>query len=56
MVENINGNWSSNQLKNGFTLTGNSTVAKQMPGNMGLQIAVITESVPDLPFYLAYKG
>lgn len=38
-----------------FTLTGNPTVAKQMPGNMDLQIAVITETVLDLPFYLAYK-
>jgi hypothetical protein len=39
-----------------FRLTGNFTVAKQMPGNMGFQTDVITESVPELPFYLAYKA
>jgi hypothetical protein len=39
-----------------FMLTGNFTVAKQMPGNMGFQTTVISESAPEPLFYLAYKG
>ena len=41
MVGDIIGDWASDKLKNGYTLTGNLTVEQQLPGDMALQMSYL---------------
>src|SRR3984885_43145 len=41
VVGNIIGDWASDKLKNGYTLTGNLTVEQQLPGDMALQMSYL---------------
>jgi hypothetical protein len=34
IIGNIAGDWPSDRLKNGYTLTGNVTIEQQIPGDM----------------------
>jgi hypothetical protein len=52
MGENISGYWSSNQLKNGFYVDWKFYGGEADARNTEFQTTVITESVPELPFYL----
>ncbi len=40
-VGDIIGDWASDKLKNGYTLTGNLTVEQQLPGDMALQMTYL---------------
>ena len=41
VVGNIIGDWASEELKNGYTLTTNLTVEQQLPGDMALQMSYL---------------
>lgn len=40
----IIGDWPSDKMKNGYTLTGNFTIEQQVPGDMALQMSYLTNS------------
>jgi len=40
----IIGDWPSDKMKNGYTLTGNFTVEQQLPGDIALQMSFITNN------------
>jgi hypothetical protein len=44
----IIGDWPSDKMKNGYTLTGNFTVEQQLPGDMALQMSFVTNNGIDL--------
>lgn len=41
---NIIGDWPSDKLKNGYTLTGNFTLEQQLPGDMAMQLSYVTNN------------
>jgi hypothetical protein len=41
VVGDIIGDWASDKLKNGYTLTGNFTIEQQLPGDMALQMSYL---------------
>jgi len=45
---NIIGDWPSDKMKNGYTLTGNFTVEQQLPGDMAMQLSYVTNNGIDL--------
>lgn len=44
----IMGDWTSNTMKNGYTLTGNFTIEQQLPGDMALQLSYVSNHGLDL--------
>jgi hypothetical protein len=44
----IIGDWPSDKMKNGYTVTGNFTVEQQLPGDMALQMSFVTNNGIDL--------
>lgn len=44
----ISGDWASDQLKNGYTVTGNFTIERQLPLDMALQVSYVTNHGIDL--------
>jgi Carboxypeptidase regulatory-like domain/TonB dependent receptor len=42
VIGNINGDWASQELKNGYTMNGNITVEQQLPSNMVLTVSGVT--------------
>ena len=44
----IIGDWPSDKMKNGYTLTGNFTVEQHLPGDMALQMSFVTNNGIDL--------
>ncbi len=44
----IIGDWASDKLKNGYTLTENFTIEQQLPGDMALQLSYVNNNGLDL--------
>jgi hypothetical protein len=44
----IIGDWASDQMKNGYTLTGNFTIEQQLPQDMAVQMSYLTNNGIDL--------
>jgi hypothetical protein len=42
VIGNINGDWASEELRNGYTMNGNLTVEQQLPSNMVLTVSAVT--------------
>ncbi len=47
-IGSIAGDWPSDRLKNGYTLTGNLTLEQQIPGDMALQMSYVTNNSNNL--------
>ena len=43
-IGSIAGDWASQELNNGYTLTGNFTLEQQIPGDMALQMSYVTNN------------
>jgi hypothetical protein len=48
IIGNIAGDWPSDRLKNGYTLTGNVTIEQQVPGDMAVQMSYVTNNSNNL--------
>lgn len=48
LIGPVSGFWGSNQLKNGFTATGNLTIEQKLPEDMALQVSYVTSNAYDL--------
>jgi hypothetical protein len=48
IIGNIAGDWPSDRLKNGYTLTGNLTIEQQLPGDMAMQMSYVTNNSTNL--------
>ena len=44
----IIGDWPSDKLKNGYTITGNVTIEQQIPGDMAMQMSYVTNNSTNL--------
>lgn len=42
VIGSIAGDWPSDRLKNGYTMTGNVTIEQQVPGDMAMQLSYVT--------------
>jgi hypothetical protein len=42
VIGNINGDWASEELKNGYTMNGNLTIERQLPLNMVFTVSGVT--------------
>ncbi len=42
VIGNINGDWASEELKNGYTMNGNLTIEQQLPSNMVFTVSGVT--------------
>ena len=42
VIGNINGDWASEELKNGYTMNGNLTIERQLPSNMVFTVSGVT--------------
>lgn len=47
-IGTIIGDWASDKLKNGYTVTGNFTIEQQLPLDMALQVSYVTNHGLDL--------
>jgi hypothetical protein len=47
-IGSIAGDWASQELNNGYTLTGNLTLEQQLPGDMALQMSYVTNNSSNL--------
>lgn len=48
LTGDIIGDWASDKMKNGYTLTGNFTIEQQLPGDMALQMSFVSNHGIDL--------
>jgi Carboxypeptidase regulatory-like domain/TonB dependent receptor-like, beta-barrel len=48
IIGNIAGDWPSDKLKPGYTLTGNVTLEQQIPGDMAMQLSYVTNNSTNL--------
>jgi hypothetical protein len=55
LIGPLSGYWVSNQLKNGYTLSGNLTVEERLPADMALQVSYVTSNAMNL-FNAAYPN
>jgi Carboxypeptidase regulatory-like domain/TonB dependent receptor len=47
-IGSISGDWASDKLRNGYSITGNVTVEQQIPGDMALQMSFVTNNSNNL--------